>query len=125
MSLANGEVVRGDLVIGADGLHSIACETVIGRRNLPVQPKHYNYCYRFLVPVKAFEEDPETRWFNEDRDGVTRLFSHNSTSRRIVSYTCRDDTVHNFIGIFHDKEVKPNTREGNLPWRRPMWLYSC
>ncbi|KAH8664662.1 FAD binding domain-containing protein [Xylariales sp. PMI_506] len=114
MSLANGKVIRGDLVIGADGLHSIACETVIGRRNPPIQPKHYNYCYRFLIPVEAFEEDPETRWYNEDRDGVTRLFTHNATSRRIVSYTCRDSTVHNFVGIFYDEEVKSITREDYL-----------
>lgn len=109
----NGEVVCGDVVIGADGLHSIACETVIGRRNPPIQPKHYNYCYRFLVPAKALEGGADTQWLNVGSRGVTRLFAHNETSRRLVAYTCRDDTMHNFVAIFYDEEAKTASREGN------------
>lgn len=100
------------MVIGADGIHSIACETVIGRRNPPIRPKHYNYCYRFLIPSQSIESDPETRWLNDGSRGVTRLFTHNETSRRLVIYTCRDNTIHNFVGIFRDSEARPTSREG-------------
>ncbi len=48
ITLSDGETIRADVVVGADGLHSIACETVIGRKNEPVPPAHYNCCYRFL-----------------------------------------------------------------------------
>ncbi|KAI0131777.1 FAD binding domain-containing protein [Xylariales sp. AK1849] len=111
ISLADGQVICGDVVVGADGLHSIACQTVIGRRNPPRQPKHYNYCYRFLIPAETLEKDPETRWWNVGNDGVTRLFTHNASSRRLVSYPCRDSTVHNFVGIFYDAEATSASRE--------------
>ncbi|KAH8193587.1 hypothetical protein TruAng_012246 [Truncatella angustata] len=113
-TLANGKIVQGDLIIGADGLHSIACETVLGRRNPPVQPKHYNYCYRFLIPAKALEADPDTEWFNQDSRGLTRLFIDNEGSRRLVAYTCRDNTIHNLVGIFYDNAAKNATREDYL-----------
>jgi salicylate hydroxylase len=90
ITLVDGETIHGDVVVGADGLHSIACETVLGRQNQPLPPAHYNACYRFLIPAAALEEDPETRFWNQDSDGMIRLFTHNESNRRLVSYPCRE-----------------------------------
>lgn len=87
--LSGGQEVCGDLVIGADGVHSLAPEAILGRKNEPVAPAHSNYCYRFLIPVERLEADPDTNFFVEGRDGWTRIFPDNSKQRRLVVYPCR------------------------------------
>lgn len=52
-------------------------------------PSHANCCYRFLVPAATLQEDPKTRWWNDDADGRLLLYPDNSTNRRLVSYPCR------------------------------------
>ncbi|PNY23864.1 3-hydroxybenzoate 6-hydroxylase 1 [Tolypocladium capitatum] len=132
ITLEGGQEICGDVVVGADGVHSTAAEAVLGRQNQPVPPVYSNCCFRFLIPAHKLEEDPETRFWNEGRGGWTRIFPHNDTKRRIVTYPCRkcvhiyvycpgflsdpsadatSNTVHNFVGIFHDEDVKSEGRE--------------
>ncbi|KJZ75162.1 hypothetical protein HIM_05356 [Hirsutella minnesotensis 3608] len=109
--LESGQEIQGDVVVGADGIHSAACEAVLGCANPPVAPVHHNYCYRFLIPSAVLEEDTETRFWNEGRDGCLRILPHNDTQRRIVIYPCRDNTVHNFVGLIYDEDAETNGRE--------------
>ncbi|KAF6824040.1 salicylate hydroxylase [Colletotrichum musicola] len=109
--LQNGDEIKADLVIGADGVHSIASETVIGRKNPPSPASHYNCCYRFLIPKEVLEEDSETKFFNVDSNDLIRLYPDNEKSRRLVSYPCRRNTVHNFVGLFFDEKMKSVTKE--------------
>ncbi|KAF7561127.1 hypothetical protein G7046_g3003 [Stylonectria norvegica] len=110
LTLSTGEEICGDVVIGADGVHSIASVTVMGEKR-PVPPVHFNCCFRFLIPAETLEEDPATRFWNEDREGWTRLFPHNETQRRIVAYPCRDNTMHNFVVIYYDDDLKDGVKE--------------
>ncbi|RYP59455.1 hypothetical protein DL770_010192 [Monosporascus sp. CRB-9-2] len=98
ITLASGEVIEGDVVIGADGVHSLASETVLGYENRPVAPSHYNYCYRFLIPVPTLQADPETRSWNADIEGKIRVFADNENGRRLIA-----NTIHNFVGLFYDE----------------------
>lgn len=77
------------MIIGADGVHSKASAAVLGEKVKPVSPKPYNYAYRFLINAEDLEADPETRFWNEDREGWTRIFTHES-NRRVVAYPCRE-----------------------------------
>lgn len=140
--LASGQEICGDVVVGADGVHSAAAEAVLGCRNQPVPPVHSNCCYRFLIPASKLEEDPETRFWNEERDGWARIFPHNDTKRRLVVYPCRkyvyirafpgfcpsadspSNTIHNFVGIFYDEAMKSEKKESEC---LPMmdWWESC
>lgn len=87
--LQGGQEITGDIVIAADGVHSLASDVILGRKNFPVPPVHSNSCYRFLIPAAALEEDPDTRFWVEDCNGWARLVPHGPTKRRIVSYPCR------------------------------------
>lgn len=89
ITIADGQTFTGDVVIGADGVHSKASAAVLGRKNEPVAPEHYNYAYRFLINAEDLEKDPETRFWNEDREGWTRIITH-ELNRRIVGYPCRE-----------------------------------
>ncbi|KAK3694143.1 FAD binding domain-containing protein [Podospora appendiculata] len=117
ITLADGTVVQGDLVIGADGIHSLASEAVLGRKIEPAPPAHYNFCYRFLIPAETLAADPVTKFWTTSPDGSLpglRIVTHNETNRRMVSYPCRDYEVYNFVGIFCEESVKPTTKEDYL-----------
>ena len=59
VTLASGQVLNADLVIGADGIRSKTRATVLGDQN--VQPKAASNCsYRATVPRELMEADPET-----------------------------------------------------------------
>ncbi|RYP63288.1 hypothetical protein DL771_009359 [Monosporascus sp. 5C6A] len=111
ITLASGEVIEGDVVIGADGVHSLASETVLGYENRPVAPSHYNYCYRFLIPSSTLQADLETRSWNAGMEGKTRLFADNENRRRLVAYACRDNTINNFVGLFYDETSTYSARK--------------
>ena len=98
--LETGQEICGDVVVGADGVHSAAAEAVLGRENKPVTPVHANCCYRFLIPACKLEGDAETRFWNEERDGWLRLFPHNETKRRLITYPCKKCVLNrNYIGL--------------------------
>ncbi|KAM0665562.1 hypothetical protein ACQRIT_006419 [Beauveria bassiana] len=106
ITLRNGEVIHADLIVGADGVHSRAAEAVLQHKVEAIAPQHSNICYRFLIPASVLEEDPETRHWNIANRSRTRIFSHNDTQRRLVTYVCRDNTVHNFVGLFYDESAR-------------------
>ncbi|RAL67000.1 hypothetical protein DID88_007780 [Monilinia fructigena] len=64
--LANGTTLTGDLIVGADGIHSSAVKSVIGYENPAVQTGIA--CFRCLIPVKEIVDDPECA-FSHGRDG--------------------------------------------------------
>ena len=63
---------------------------MLGRKNEPVAPEHSNFAFRFLIPAEVLEQDPETQFWNQDRDGRLGIFADNETRRRIIAYTCRE-----------------------------------
>lgn len=124
-------MVAADLIIAADGLHSIAVEQVLGHPHpaeVPTGTKA-NSCYRFLIPKADVDSDPETRSFNESPQSVgCRVWADLAGKKRLISYPCREYVslvifccgciadegsyeVLNFIVILRDEEVT-STREG-------------
>lgn len=92
MTLKDGTVVSGDLVIGADGIHSVSVTTILGRPNPPQPAQHSNCCYRFLIPRDDVENDPETSFFTKKlvgRQGL-RIWPDAANARRLVYYPCRE-----------------------------------
>ncbi|KAK3934550.1 hypothetical protein QBC46DRAFT_73997 [Diplogelasinospora grovesii] len=115
--LSDGAVIRGDIVVGADGIHTLAAEAVFGRKVHPQPPAHYKCCYRFLIPASTLESDPKTKFWNVDSDGEKtslRIITHNATNKRLVSYPCREHSIHSFVGLFYDNSMKLACREDYL-----------
>lgn len=61
LTLASGEVVQGDLIIGADGIKSFIQQVVIGRVN-PAQATG-DAAYRAIIPTSVMLKDPELKPF--------------------------------------------------------------
>ncbi|TQW02572.1 FAD binding domain-containing protein [Cordyceps javanica] len=115
ITLQDGQTIYADFVVGADGIHSRAAEAVLQHKIEPIEPKHSNVCYRFLIPASVLEQDPETRHWNVANRSQTRIFPHNDTQRRLVTYVCRNNTVHNFVGLFHERLARPATEDWQAP----------
>ncbi|KAF8848702.1 salicylate hydroxylase [Acephala macrosclerotiorum] len=101
VTLASGEVITGDLIVAADGVHTSAVEAVLGAPNPALPTTAYNFAYRFLISAKDLELDPETSWFTEGENGCMKFFVEEG--KRLVSYPCRNKEEHNFVAIFHNK----------------------
>ena len=97
--LVNGETVKGDVVIGADGVFSTTRAAVKGGHIKPFSSG--KSAFRFLVNKKAAMDDPITRPFVE-RDGelVMWLGPHS----KIVAYPCQNNELLNFVCI-HPSEL--------------------
>ncbi|KAK2596315.1 hypothetical protein N8I77_013211 [Diaporthe amygdali] len=110
ITLANGETVHGDVVIAADGIHTLGVEAIIGKPNPPEPSRDaYNFCYRFLIPADDIENDAETNFWNQDDDGRMKFFV--GEMKRLVSYPCRNNEVHNFVAIFHEDDISKMRKE--------------
>ncbi|KAJ9165487.1 FAD/NAD(P)-binding domain-containing protein [Coniochaeta hoffmannii] len=100
ITLADGTVVAADLVVAADGVHSVAVEAVIGHDNPPQPANHSNCCYRFLISRSDLEAHDVTKFFVEPPGSlVCRIYADHGRSRRLVPYPCRDYEIVNFVGI--------------------------
>lgn len=100
MTLADGTVVAADLVIAADGIHSVAVEAILGHSNPPQPANHSNCCYRFLISKAELEAHEDTEVFVQPPGNlICRIYADHERTRRLVTYPCRDYEVMNFVGI--------------------------
>ena len=64
VTVQSGEVFRGDLVVGCDGLRSVCREALVGHPDPPHETG--DIAYRILVPAEAMKPHPELRGFLEE-----------------------------------------------------------
>ena len=89
LTLASGEVIHGDLILGADGVKSYVQQIVLGRVN-PAQPTG-DAAYRAIIPTSVMLEDPELRPFVETPEMTawmgpgTHLMAYNIVSPEILA----------------------------------------
>lgn len=105
--LDDGSTFEGDLIVGADGAHSV-CRSRIDP-SIHAVPSGKS-CYRFLVKRADLLADEQTApligalgWMKEFSEGA----------RRLVLYPCRDNTTMNVAAFVPDSQVLP-THERQL-----------
>ncbi|KAJ5594737.1 Aromatic-ring hydroxylase-like protein [Penicillium hispanicum] len=107
IEFVDGTVQYADLVIGADGLHSVVRKSVV---NDPVQAKQAptgQSAFRFLIPTEVLEASPAGREILEWKTPGATLFADTQLKekeRHLMWYPCRDGTVQNFVGIHPTQE---------------------
>ncbi|RAH84256.1 FAD/NAD(P)-binding domain-containing protein, partial [Aspergillus japonicus CBS 114.51] len=104
LTLADGSVVEGDLVIGADGVHS-TLRSIIAQEDGSPHPSGGS-AFRFLIPVAAIDANPATKDL-VPRPGEFQLWD--GTYRRLVIYPCRNGTELNFVCLHPDAESQHST----------------
>jgi salicylate hydroxylase len=68
VTLASGEVVSADLIIGADGVRSITREYVVGGPDAPRATG--DAAYRALIPTEKLLEDDDLRPLVENTESI-------------------------------------------------------
>ena len=92
--LATGKELHGDLIIGADGVHSVCRKAITEEEIRPFKTDHS--AFRFLVTREAVLADPETR---EIADRLGSMDMWYGADRKIVLYPCANNTLLNFVCI--------------------------
>ncbi|KAI2821722.1 hypothetical protein CBS133816_9499 [Aspergillus niger] len=100
VTLDNGDRHEADLLLGADGLHSVVRE-VIGQTPPPPFPAGKS-CFRWLLPTEKLRHLPATQ--NIVRDpGV--FIEWAGGDRRLVAYPCSDNTMFNLCAFLPTAEA--------------------
>lgn len=106
ITLKDGTVITGDVVIGADGVHSMSRSKIPGG-DVKVFGSGKS-AFRFLISRQAALDDPATRRFAE-RDG--ELIIWYGSDRRVVMYPTSNNSLLNFVCIHPESES-----EGGDDW---------
>ena len=94
ITLANGTVNTFDLVIGADGIHSVAQNAVLQEASSSTELSEA--AYRCLIPSEKVAEVPELK-FLTDQSGFSIW---PAGQWRLAVYTCRNKSFINIVAIF-------------------------
>ncbi|KAK4542358.1 hypothetical protein LTR36_006814 [Oleoguttula mirabilis] len=99
--------IQGDLLVGADGVHSRTRPAIPGGDKKPFSSG--KSAFRFLIPTETLEADPVTAVFVK-RGNLTMWIAED---RRVVMYPCLNNTLMNFVCIHPSVESKADiTGEG-------------
>ncbi len=93
---------KGDVIIGADGVHSIARLSIANWEDKPPFDSSKS-AFRFMIPQSAAAEDPVTSKFCEKKGGLLMFYAED---RRIVLYPTNNNEELNFVCIHPSEETK-------------------
>ncbi|GCB27430.1 3-hydroxybenzoate 6-hydroxylase 1 [Aspergillus awamori] len=97
VTLENGQSFTGDVVIGADGVHSAARHAILDR-DVKTFSSGKN-AFRFMVSRQEVLNDPETACIAKDLGSVDMWHSADS---KVVIYPCVNNETLNFVCIHPD-----------------------
>ena len=86
VTLANGSILTADLIVAADGVHSIASKFIGDHRPAIVSD---TTVVRFLIPTSTLMADPATADLIPG-DGVCSIYSAESRTHWLLRYPCRE-----------------------------------
>lgn len=101
MTLEDGRTFNGDLLLGADGLHSFTRKRIVGE----IQPYAVGKsCMRWLVSKETLLADPRTDRASIETPGAFVEWS--APDRRLVAYPCGDDKIMNMCAFAPSSEFQ-------------------
>ncbi|KAK7062193.1 FAD/NAD(P)-binding domain-containing protein [Favolaschia claudopus] len=109
VTLENGTVQYGDLIVAADGIRS-ACRSILPGNPMKVEPSNIA-AYRWMVDRSIVKTHPELDWVTAGPSGPKIVTT--ADSRVLIVYPCRDGKLLNVLGIHSD-----HGQDGK-DWNRP------
>ncbi|KAF8837679.1 FAD/NAD(P)-binding domain-containing protein [Paxillus ammoniavirescens] len=117
LTLESGEVIRADLVIGADGVKSLTREYVVGGPDKPTPTG--DAAYRAIIPAKLLLNDPDLRPLVEKPEMVGWL----GPGRHIMGYNIRSKQEYNLVMAHPDSGSEESwTAEGSADKMRTEFV---
>ncbi|QKX54140.1 uncharacterized protein TRUGW13939_01224 [Talaromyces rugulosus] len=106
LKFEDGSIVRKDVIVGADGVHSVVAQCVLGAE-IPASAVGEG-AFRFLIPTEKLLKNPITKPLFQDEKVTSHIAA--VSDRRIVYYPCRNGEVQNFVGL-HPVQVDRKEEE--------------
>ncbi|KAF7327206.1 FAD/NAD(P)-binding domain-containing protein [Mycena kentingensis (nom. inval.)] len=106
ITLASGEVVVGDVVVGADGVHSVVRAAVI-EDQVQAAPTGWA-CFRAIFDATNRKDFPELAWI--DKEGLANVRAPTAHLNEWIIYLVRDKSMVNLVAFV------PDTEPDNKPW---------
>ncbi|KIM94740.1 hypothetical protein OIDMADRAFT_45659 [Oidiodendron maius Zn] len=100
LTLADGSTVRKDVIIGADGVHSIVAHRVLGK---DIPAASVGECaFRFLIPTETLLQNETTRPLFSGKKTALNIAA--TCDRRLIWYPCRNGDIQNFVALHPAKD---------------------
>lgn len=112
IKLSSGEERSGDLVVGADGIHSLTLQSVDASA-APTSRMGLNM-YRFLIPAAKAKQDTEVSAMLDKLgffDGVGNNIINPSTKTSLIVYPCRGCNIVNCLTFQAEGDEKTKLPE--------------
>ncbi|KAJ7111945.1 FAD/NAD(P)-binding domain-containing protein [Mycena epipterygia] len=100
VTLGNGQIIHADVIIGADGMHSVVRTSILGHITRP--PVSGWSCFRCLLNAENVKEIPELAWLTQGLHGARSVIMGESPLRTFFIYPCRSGTLINFAASYKD-----------------------
>ncbi|CAG8224321.1 unnamed protein product [Penicillium salamii] len=97
VTLANGDIVRGDVVIGADGIKSTIRSHLLEDSTIKAVATG-DAAYRIMLPREVMEKDPELKALIDEPQATRWL----GPSRHIIAYPVRKHELYNVVLLHPD-----------------------
>ncbi|KAF8176118.1 FAD/NAD(P)-binding domain-containing protein [Mycena galopus ATCC 62051] len=123
VTLSSGEVIHADVVIGADGIHSVVRTSILGHSVKP--PASGSTCFRCFFDASNLNEFTDLDWLTEGLDGGRSVILKEASFRTFYIYCCRSGTLINFVGFYADPDQDSTawTRSATLEEIREKFLH--
>jgi len=102
IELESGEKFSGDLVVAADGIHSVVRRVCVGEESRSKETSAD--VYRWLLDTKTVIDDRDTRQLLRDNSRTMFAVPYKETKLLFVWYSCRNGEVQNFGIVCPSKE---------------------
>lgn len=99
VTLANGTVVQGDIVIGADGIKSTVRSHLLQDSSTKAIATG-DAAYRIMLPRSVMEKDPELKELIDEPQATRWL----GPSRHIIAYPVRKHQLYNVVLLHPDRQ---------------------
>ncbi|KAL4924829.1 uncharacterized protein BDV17DRAFT_295063 [Aspergillus undulatus] len=107
VELITGEVLKADVVVGADGIKSAVRECVLGK-DVTARPTGLS-AYRMMIPTSDLEKESDFANVVDPRKGCTTMVI--GRDRRLIMGPARNGTIYSIVALVPDKNMNEDSRD--------------
>ncbi|KAJ7827687.1 FAD/NAD(P)-binding domain-containing protein [Mycena olivaceomarginata] len=100
VTLDGGEIVHGDCILGADGIHSVVRSHILGK-TLNARNSGWS-CFRVIFEVSDLLNMPELEWLHAGIIGSRIVIDRDGPFRMFLIYPFRNGTLLNVVAFYPD-----------------------